>query len=228
MGESYYDSQSLHRPAASSNIALYSRFIRSNGSITLIRAETERYDIVRFSKVTTKSLVSGTGSWESNELGEGNIAGELWPGPRLGVKTRSRLVCRPCDCISGNLNKTSVRETFGVYLPIGWVFTSYSMIFRLCRTSDEYAWLSCFAKIFCASHKNVSLEFSSWLYLGKQLSTQKLDVGLVSAGSNGFEPKRLVFADRKVIICVLCFIEFVVYSMRNPVVYRAAKKVVFC
>ena len=32
-----------------------------NGSITLIRAETGRYDIVRFSKVTTKSLASGTG-----------------------------------------------------------------------------------------------------------------------------------------------------------------------
>ena len=30
------------------NIVLYSRFIWLNGSITLIRAETERYDIVRF------------------------------------------------------------------------------------------------------------------------------------------------------------------------------------
>ena len=37
-----------------------------------------------------------------------------------------------------------------------------------------------------------------------------------------------VFADKKVIICALCFIQFVVYSMRNPVVYRTAKKVVFC
>ena len=44
------------------NIVLYCRFIWLNGSITLIRAETERYDIVRFSKVTTKSLASGTGS----------------------------------------------------------------------------------------------------------------------------------------------------------------------
>ena len=43
----------------------------------MIRTETERYDIVRFSKVTTKSLGSETGSWESNELGERNIAGEL-------------------------------------------------------------------------------------------------------------------------------------------------------
>ena len=39
---------------------------------------------------------------------------------------------------------------------------------------------------------------------------------------------RPVCADRKVIICALCFIQFVVYSMRNPVVYRTAKKVVFC
>ena len=29
----------------------------------------------------------------------------------------------------------------------------------------------------------------------------------------------------KVTICVLCFIQFVVYSMRNPVVYRTAKKI---
>ena len=37
------------------------RFIWLNGSITLILAETERYDIVRFSNVTTKSLASATG-----------------------------------------------------------------------------------------------------------------------------------------------------------------------
>ena len=37
-----------------------------------------------------------------------------------------------------------------------------------------------------------------------------------------------VFTDKEVIICVLCFMQFVVYSMRNPVVYRTAKKVVFC
>ena len=61
----------------SSNIVLYFRFIWLNGTITQIRTETERYDIVRFSKVTTKFLGSETGSWESNELGERNIAGEL-------------------------------------------------------------------------------------------------------------------------------------------------------
>ena len=52
----------LFAESTSSNVVLYSRFISLNGSITLIRAETERYDIVRFSKVTTKSLASGTGS----------------------------------------------------------------------------------------------------------------------------------------------------------------------
>ena len=35
--------------SASSNIVLYSRFIWLNESIALIRAETEMYDIVRFS-----------------------------------------------------------------------------------------------------------------------------------------------------------------------------------
>ena len=40
--------------------------------------------------------------------------------------------------------------------------------------------------------------------------------------------RRPVFADKKVIICALCFIQFVTYSMWNPVVYRTAKKVVFC
>ena len=46
--------------------------------MTLIWAETERYDFVGFSKVTTiiKSLVSGTGPLESNELGESKVAGE--------------------------------------------------------------------------------------------------------------------------------------------------------
>ena len=36
------------------------------------------------------------------------------------TQTGSVLVCRSCDCASGNLNKTSVREkSKGVYLPIG-------------------------------------------------------------------------------------------------------------
>ena len=41
------------RRSASSNIVLYSRIFWLKGSDTLIRAETERCDIVRFSKVTT-------------------------------------------------------------------------------------------------------------------------------------------------------------------------------
>ena len=60
MGQSYYDWHSL------------------NGSLmTLIRAQTERYDIVSFSKVTSKPLASGTGSQHSNKLGESKLLGEL-------------------------------------------------------------------------------------------------------------------------------------------------------
>ena len=68
------------------------------------------------------------GSWESSELGESNIARELWLRPRRfpGMKTRCRLACRPCDWSSRKLNKTGLTEKFrGVYLPIGWVFTGY-------------------------------------------------------------------------------------------------------
>ena len=57
-------------------IVIYSRFTWLNGSMSLIRAETERSDIVGFSKVTTKSLASGTGSYESSELGESKLAGQ--------------------------------------------------------------------------------------------------------------------------------------------------------
>ena len=39
---------------------------------------------------------------------------------------------------------------------------------------------------------------------------------------------KLVFADKKAIICVLCFTQFVVYSMQNPLFNGTAKKVVFC
>ena len=50
------------------------------------------------------------------------------------------------------------------------------------------------------------------MYLGKAtLVSGKLDLGPVSAGSNGFEPKgRFLQIDTKVIICVVCFIQFVV------------------
>ena len=56
-----WDGTNLLRLAgsASSNIVFYSRFIWLNGSMTLIRAETERYDIVDFCKVTSKSLALG-------------------------------------------------------------------------------------------------------------------------------------------------------------------------
>ena len=48
-----------------------------------------------------------------------------------------------------------------------------------------------------------------------------------SARVLGFEPFKPVSADETVIICVLCFNQLVIYSMRNRVVYRTAKKVVF-
>ena len=50
------------------------------------------------------------------------------------------------------------------------------------------------------------------MYLGKAtLVSGKVDLGLVSAGSNGFEPKgRFLQIDTKVIIFVVCFIQFVV------------------
>ena len=44
--------------------------------MSLTRAETERCEIAGFSKVTTKALASGTGSQESNEVGESKIAGQ--------------------------------------------------------------------------------------------------------------------------------------------------------
>ena len=59
------------------------------------------------------------------------------------------------------------------------------------------------------------------------LDSGKLDLGLVPAGSNGIEPQASLSTD-KVTIRALCFIQFVVYSTRNPVVYWTAKKVVFC
>ena len=49
---------------------------------------------------------------------------------------------------------------------------------------------------------------------------------VASAGSMALN-QGTVLAD-KVIIYVLYFIQFVVYTMRNPVIYRTAKKVVFC
>ena len=60
------------------------------------------------------------------------------------------------------------------------------------------------------------------------LDEGKLDLGLVSEGSNGIEPQVISICADKLTICALCFIQFVVYSMHNPVVYRTAKKVVFC
>ena len=60
-----------------------------------------------------------------------------------GVKT-TKVVRRPCDSTSGNLNKSSVRKkSRGVYLPIGWVFSSHSIIFRLICNKREKIMRGC-------------------------------------------------------------------------------------
>ena len=58
MGQSYYVSQSLHRPISYYILVSFGYTDQSSWSGL---AETERYDIVPFSMVTTKSLASGTG-----------------------------------------------------------------------------------------------------------------------------------------------------------------------
>ena len=64
-----------------------------------------------------------------------------WPRLRLFLVWKQG-VRWSCDCTSGNLNETSVREkSRGVYLTIGWVFQSYLMILCLCLTWEDYAWL---------------------------------------------------------------------------------------
>ena len=106
--------------------------------------------------MTTKSLASGTGSLEPNELGESKIAGEL---------NLAKVIGRPCDSTSGNLNKTSVREkSRRVYLAIFDDISLMLNVRRLCVVVDSLisaakvcdcviAWLNCgLAKILCASH----------------------------------------------------------------------------
>ena len=94
----------IRRVCIVQNVVLYSRLIWLNGFITLIRTETKRYDIVRFSKVATK------------DFGLGNRL--------LGVKYFGRDQKLQVNFDSGQNctfgNKTSVREkSRGVYLPIG-------------------------------------------------------------------------------------------------------------
>ena len=59
---------------------------------------------------------------------------------------------------------------------------------------------------------------SRWCLEKPILDSEKLDLGLLALNHLGR------FADKRVIICVLCFNQFVVYSMRKPVVYWTAKK----
>ena len=76
--------------------------------------------------MTTKSLASGEGSLESNKLGEAKLQvnfADFDSGQDFiffWCENKAKVIRRPCDSTSGNLNKTSVRErSRGVYLAIG-------------------------------------------------------------------------------------------------------------
>ena len=58
----------------------------------------------------------------------------------------------------------------------------------------------------------------------KRLSTQENWILVLFQRALMALNHRSIFAFKKVIICALRFIQFVVFSMRNPVVYRTAKK----
>ena len=112
------------------------------------------------------------------------------------------------------------------------------VIVRFPHGVDRYviAWLNCvFAKIFCASHKKVSPEFSLD-YCILESNSRLRKIGYRSSFS-WFQRvlmalnHRPVFADKNVIICVLCFIQFVA----NKCLFHAKscclsdrEKVVFC
>ena len=89
--------------SASSNIVLYSHFTWLNRSMTLIRAETERYDIAGFSKTLGSQNLM-------NYVCESKHAGECWPWPRLCVPSWAR------DSTSRNLIKMSVTEESKVFI----------------------------------------------------------------------------------------------------------------
>ena len=94
----------------------------------MIRAETERYDFVRFSKVTTKSLASVIGSSESNELGESKTAGELSPGPR-----RCFFLARLCACLVARIVLIDIINLFARRLKkLQWCDLLWCTIFVIC------------------------------------------------------------------------------------------------
>ena len=118
-------------------------------------------------------------------------------------KQSDRLVCQPCDYTSANEKDEYKRKVqrclFANRLSFHELFDDISLVLnvrRLCVVVDSLisaakvcdcvisawcwqaryviAWLSCFAKIFCASHKNVFSVFRLPDFtLEKQLSTQE-------------------------------------------------------
>ena len=91
--------------------------------MTLIRAETKRYDIVGFSKVTSKSLTSGQVLRSQMNWVRANLQMNVNVEPGHDLVLFWCENCgprRPRDSTSRSLHKTSVREkSRGVYLPIG-------------------------------------------------------------------------------------------------------------
>ena len=75
--------------------------------------------------------------------------------------------------------------------------------------------------IFCTSHKDISSVFSLVdCALENQFSTR---IGSMSSLSGLlYLNQRPIFPDKKVTIYVLCFDQFVAYSMQNTVIYRTA------
>ena len=90
------------------------------------------------------------------------------------------------------------------------------------------AWLSCCTKTFPTSHKKVSSLFSlADCASENQFWTHENWISASSFSGLLALNHRPGFADKKVMILCIMF-QSVVYSMRNPVIYRTAKKVVFC
>ena len=101
-----------------------------------------------------------------------------------------------------------------------------------CSLMSYFFGLSCGQGLMCRSgcRQNYYLipVQSADCTLEKQLSTQGNWIQVQFQQALMALCHRPVFADKEVIICALCFLQFVVYSMRNLVVYRTGKKVVFC
>ena len=120
-------------------IVIYSRFIWLNGSMSLIRLRQKGAILLAFLRwplsLWPRKLLLGVkwSRWEQNCRSTLTQAKTLFP-------CENQLYCFPCQRMTLHRG-TWIRRVWGVYLPIGWVFPSYSMIFGLCWTWEDYVWL---------------------------------------------------------------------------------------